>query len=209
MDKIEIDWVLVKHESESELRKITIDGGGVYVFLYNDYPYYVGTAKKDQFGSRLNRHKNLFASAKRTFLDPNHFVAISNVRWIDQIKKINEDSLLNFVFVPGNPNNKVDQAQGRVFWDKLSIYIGKIHKPEETLIKGVELGLQRFLIKYSSMNENILPNIPGRKYTFFGKQESVNLVNNVSHDTSVIESSSFIEILLDHQKIGNNELQSP
>lgn len=203
MDKIEIEWALVKHESESELRKSAIDGGGIYIFLYNDYPFYVGTAEQGQFGSRLNKHKTLFASAERTFLDPNHFVTISNVRWIDQIKMINEDSLLNYVYVPGNPNNKVDQSFSRVFWEKLSIYIGKIQNPEESLIKGVELGLQRFLIKHASMNESALPNIPGRKYTFFGKQESVKVIDNVSHEVSAIQSDSFRNILFAHQKIGH------
>jgi len=203
MNESDLHWMLLKEGGQDTLIDFP-DSGGVYVFLLSGYPFYVGTAKS--FRRRLRTHRKLFRSLDRTFIDP-ALLRDSTTPWVEVVKGATPQELARWVFVAGSKTEDRPEVlkKSQAFWEGLTIVGAALSDSSPRLLKGVELSLQRFFIEYSQRDGRKLPLIPGLRYTFFGKQESVAEISCVRHTASAALPAVFREMLQAQQDRSKTE----
>lgn len=161
-------------------------GGGVYIFILGDYPYYVGTAETS-FYSRLvsesGSHKNLFGKGLRTYLKSG-FTKEYLDSWPQKYLEMSGDAakLREILYLPlvDTHREDFDRHESISFFEELSLLLLPIESIEEQkpVEKRLQLGcLQYYLDKGKELlSEAELKNrflFPGTGSNLLGRVESV------------------------------------
>jgi hypothetical protein len=67
---IQLNWESICKLSDIDIYKEKLNGKGIYLFVYQKLPYYVGITR-DSYYNRLNNHLGLFNDGGRTLKTPN------------------------------------------------------------------------------------------------------------------------------------------
>lgn len=180
---IDVIWKKLNRKPDGSINEFQEDGG-VYIFMYNDYPFYVGTSEKGHLNSRISKHASYFKSNKRTYLNTEYFDNFSP--WTDGLASLDELNFFNNVFVPDlslklekNTNEiSFSSEKSLVFWKNLEIYFGSISDSNKKIIVTLEKNLQLALqnIYFTKHRKDMF--IPKTTSTFFGKVEGGNFMND-------------------------------
>jgi hypothetical protein len=191
--QIEVKWIKLDRD-RMEIDQNFPQEGGVYIFMFNNYPFYVGTAEKGNLGARLNKHYQYFKNRKRTYLDEDYFR--NYTPWTKGLLELNTETFFEKVFIPGVSEIKRNEINDLKFseekslnlWHGFEIYFGKIEKSDKRILTTLEKNLQLALhdISYVAHNKDIF-NIPLTNSTFFGKLEPGNFQNNYIFDLNTNE----------------------
>lgn len=211
--QIDVNWIKLHRDGAHIFQNIPQEGG-VYIFMYNNYPFYVGTAENGNLGARLNKHYQYFKSRKRTYLNEEYFKDFKP--WTMGLLKLNKDNFFEKVFVPGiseikrNEINdlKFSEDKSLNFWSGFEIYFGKIENSDKRTLTTLEKNIQLALhdASYSAHKKDIF-DIPLTNSTFFGKLEPGNFENdylfylNTSEITNSVFASSIIPLFNKHKPL--------
>lgn len=180
---IDVKWNKLKRSTEGKIIDFQ-EEGGVYIFIYRDYPFYVGTSEKGHLNSRLKKHASYYKSNQRTYLNTEYFDKFSP--WTDGLALLEEKEFFDNVFVPkislekSKYSSNIFQSLEKSFsfWKGLEIYFGAISASDKktivTLEKNLQIALQN--IYFTKHKKDLF--IPGTISTFFGKVEAGNFMND-------------------------------
>ncbi len=196
-ETIEVKWEKVQRSSTGEILNSS-DEACVYVFLYNHYPFYVGTAETNNFKARMLKHESYFKTGKRTYLQHSYFKDFSP--WTKGLDHLNEETFFEHVFVPDisgvkrkSPKDLIFSTfESMQFWQSLEIFVGKMGNAEKKVIVTLEKNIQLFLFDQNcTLKDYKKLHIPHTISTFFGRQEPGNFMLDYefNHDTTKIIGS--------------------
>lgn len=164
--------------------------GGVYLFLFKNTPFYVGTASI--FSNRLFKHKDLFSKGLRTYF-PNWIGNMSDNLW--------SDDNLKEVYVPTTERKGFDKRKSITFWESLDVLIFLFEKYDKHQAEYLEEKLQNFLREALIVNNESVSialrttkgRIPGTRSYYFGKPEggktqyTFNILNDFNNNDLIKE----------------------
>lgn len=180
---IDVKWNKLSRSPDGNIIGFQEDGG-VYIFMYRDYPFYIGTSEKGHLNSRLKKHASYYKTNQRTYLNTDYFNEFSP--WTDGLALLDEKEFFENVFVPkisiekAKSNFKTFQSLEKSFsfWKGLEIYFGAISDSDKktivTLEKNLQIALQN--IYFDKHKKDLF--IPETTSTFFGKVEAGNFMND-------------------------------